>query len=243
MGIGGNIEMWRPFRGRLTGVRTIAFDFPGAGGSDTPTWPMRIPGLARIACRVLDSLGENRVDVLGYSFGGAVAQQLAHDAPDRVRRLILGATVPGLGGVPGNPISASLLLTPMRYHSSRYLRLTARLTFGGRTGDDGAALASHVADRLTRPPSWRGYVWQLAAIIGWSSTPWLHRIRQPTLVLAGERDPLVPVINARILGARIPNAQVEIVRRGGHLFLLDQADDVVGVVQQFLGAEDQVKAA
>jgi pimeloyl-ACP methyl ester carboxylesterase len=66
-------------------------------------WPRRIPGIARLVVRLLDLLGYDQVDVLGVSLGGAVAQQLAHIAPRRVRRLVLAATTPGLGGIPGNP--------------------------------------------------------------------------------------------------------------------------------------------
>lgn len=242
-GIGGNIEMWRPLRARLDGIRTIAFDFPGSGGSDTPSRPMRMRGLARIATGVLDALGEDRVDVLGYSFGGAVAQQLARDASERVRRLILGATVPGVGGVPGNTLVAAFLLTPLRYYSKAHFRWTAPIVFGGRVGSDQRALEGHLVDRYGRPPSWLGYAWQLMAMCGWTSMPWLHRLAQPTLVLAGERDPLVPVINARIMRARIPDAKVAIVARGGHLFLLDQTDDVIGVIREFLLSEELAEAS
>ena len=100
-----------------------------------------------------------------------------------------------------------------------------------------AVLDGHVADRLEAPPSLLGYQWQLAAITGWTSAHWLHRIGQPTLVLAGDDDPLVPVANARFLAHRIPRARLHVVRGGGHLFLIDQPRDVVDVVGAFLAKE------
>jgi pimeloyl-ACP methyl ester carboxylesterase len=73
-GIGANIEMWGPLAGRLPGRQLIAVDVPGTGGSSTPRRPLRMPGYARIVERVLDGRGCPSVDVLGYSWGGALAQ-------------------------------------------------------------------------------------------------------------------------------------------------------------------------
>src|SRR5690349_17300045 len=77
-GIGGNVEMWGPLEERLSrSARTIVFDSPGTGRSSTPLYPMSISMLARLLVRTLDELGHRRVDVLGFSLGGLVAQQLA----------------------------------------------------------------------------------------------------------------------------------------------------------------------
>ena len=64
---------------------------------------------------------------------------------------------------------------------------------------------------------------------------WLHRITAPTLVLAGDDDPIVPVANGRLLASRIPDARLHIVRGGGHLFLLEQASEVGAVIAEFVG--------
>ena len=236
-GIGANIEMWRPLRRALAGRPTIAFDAPGTGRSQTPRWPLRMRGLAELVTRLVHVLGEREVDVLGYSFGGALAQQLAHDRPRLVRRLILAATSAGMVSVPASPHVLALMATPWRYYSPRHLRRVAPIIAGGRTAREPQVLGGHVADRLKAPPSLRGYQWQLAAITGWTSAHWLHRIGQPTLVLAGDDDPLVPVANARFLAHRIPRARLHVVRGGGHLFLIDQPHDVVDVVGAFLAKE------
>jgi poly(3-hydroxyalkanoate) depolymerase len=229
MGLGGNIEMWHPLEAALNarGVQTIAYDSPGTGGSPARLVPMRMPGLARHAAHVLAALGHSEADVLGVSFGGAVAQQLALDDPKRVRRLILASTACGIGGVPGNPVTLSLLATPLRYYSPRFLRLTAGLLYGPGTAGDNFA-------RRARPPSIWGYASQLIAAAGWSSLPRLHRIKSPTLVLAGGADRMVPPINARILAARIPGAEREIIAGAGHLMLIDHAERAAARIAAFL---------
>lgn len=233
-GIGAHLDMWAPFA-RLAGDRQlIAFDPPGAGLSQRPRFPLRMGGLARVVVELLDALRLERVDVLGYSWGGGLAQELARRAPDRVRRLVLCATAPGLGGTPPRPLAALMLATPARYYHPRLLALTVPYIAGGRTARDPSALARQAAARLHRPPDPLGYAYQLYAVAGWSSVPWLHRVPHPSLIVTGERDPSVPLRNARLLAARLPNARLHVVPRGGHLFLLDEPENAVGPITAFL---------
>lgn len=91
------LSCWDAFIEAL-GQRTIVtFDAPGVGESSSPVLPLSIEQLADVSAAVLDVLGQERVDVLGYSHGGAVAQQLAASHPERVHRLILVATSCGVG--------------------------------------------------------------------------------------------------------------------------------------------------
>src|SRR4029077_9713801 len=87
------------------------------------------------------------------------------------------------------------------------------------------------------PPQFMGYIYQLLAGVGWTSIHWLHRIRQPTLVMAGAEDPRVPPVNARIIALLIPNNRLFIVPGGGHLFMLYSIDKVAPVVRGFLDVE------
>jgi poly(3-hydroxyoctanoate) depolymerase len=239
MGLGGNIEMWDPLERALNerGIQTIAYDASGTGGSPARRAPLRMPGLARQAARLLDTLGHGKIDVLGVSFGGAVAQELALANPHRVRRLVLASTACGVGGVPGNPLALALLATPLRYYSPAFLRLTANVLYGPIGNGDRGALPEQVDARLAHPPSLWGYVGQLAAGVGWTSLPWLHRLRVPVLVLSGGADPIVPPINARILAARLPHAQLEVVPGAGHLLLMDHAEWCAATIAQFLDGE------
>ena len=236
MGVGGNMEMWHPFDRELhgRGIHTISFDAPGTGQSAELDRARRMPWLARMVEHLLDRLGYERVDVLGISWGGVLAQQVAHQAPERVRRLVLAATsagMPGLGGVPGSPSALIRLLGSRRYRDPDYLASGAGRLYGG------AAFGfseDHLAARLARPPSSRGYRHQIWALQGWTGLPWLHSLEQTTLVLAGDDDPLVPVANGQILSRLIPHAHLVVVRGGGHLFLLQLAPAMAGLISDFV---------
>lgn len=231
MGLGGHLAMWAPLREELDGygIGTIAFDAPGTGGSPAYRWPRRARGVAATIERLLDALGHQSVDVLGVSLGGGLAQQLAHQAPDRVRRLALAATSTGSVSVPGNPAALLPLLSPRRYHDADHYRAIAQQVFGGRAGEPGV--------RLARPPSWSGYLAQLYVTAGWTSLPWLHTLRMPTLVLAGDDDPIVPVVNGRILAALIPGARLEVLPGAGHLFVAEEATAVARLLDGFLAPD------
>ena len=239
MGIGGNIEMWQPFERALdgSGIETISFDAPGVGESTNWLRPRRMSGLARTVDRLIGALGYETVDVLGVSFGGALAQQLARQSPARVRRLVLAATapgVPGLGGVPGRPSAMLALATPLRYYSSAYFRKVAPTLYGGRIRREPELMAEQAHARMTRPPTPRGYLAQLYAMSGWTNYPWLPSIDHPTLVMAGDDDPIIPLANARILARRIPHARLEVLTGGGHLFLLEEPEHSAALVSEFL---------
>ena len=240
MGLGGNIEMWAPLERELHahGFQTIAYDASGTGHSPPRPVPLRPHGLARQAAHLLDELGFPRVDVLGVSFGGGVAQELAVRNPHRVRRLVLASTACGLGGVPGTPIALGLLATPLRYYSPRFMQATAHRMYGPVADPDGRLMHQQIHARRSRPPTLWGYASQLCAVAGWTSLPWLHRITAPTLVLTGGKDPIVPPINARILGARIPDATVHVIPDAGHLLLMDHAAECAELITPFLRNDD-----
>jgi poly(3-hydroxyoctanoate) depolymerase len=236
-GIGAPIEMWTPFRDPL-GRPTIAFDAPGVGESSVPLIPPTIGALAGLVLEMLDHLDVPTVDVLGVSWGGALAQEVAHHGGDRVRRLVLCATMAGGLPVPGDPRVLAILATPMRYWSPTYLERVAPALYGPDVANNPEMMAHQKRVRFTRAPSGRGYVWQMLALRRFASVLWLHRLRQRTLVLAGEADPIVPVANGRILAGRIPNARLEIVE-GGHLFLLTHAGENAARINAFLDAPDE----
>jgi pimeloyl-ACP methyl ester carboxylesterase len=228
--------MWDPLEQALNsgGIQTIAYDASGMGDSPARVVPLRMPGLARQAVHLLDTLGYATIDVLGVSFGGAVAQELALANPHRVRRLVLASTTCGLGGVPGHPVALALLATPLRYYSPTFLRLAANALYGPTGNGDGTRLQEQINARRARPPTLWGYVGQLAAGAGWTSLPWLHRLHTPTLVLSGGADRIVPPVNARILAARLPDARVEIIPDAGHLVLMDHAERCGETIADFL---------
>jgi len=231
-GIGANLELIEPLAAALKDIEVIAFDIPGAGGSPAPTLPYRFRGLARLANDLLDQLGyRGQVDAIGVSWGGALAQTFAYHFPDRCRRLILAATSPGAIMVPGKPSVLLKLVSPRRYSDPEYLQRVGPELYGGRYRHNPELLKQH--GLAIRPPSGRGYLYQLIAGWGWSSLPWLRRLRQPTLIMHGKDDPMVPWINARILAALIPNSELYVID-DAHLFLTSRATEVAPVIHRFL---------
>jgi poly(3-hydroxyalkanoate) depolymerase len=241
-GIGAHLNMWGPLERRLDGREVIAFDAPGTGESSRPSRPLRMEALADLVAELLDVLGHSSVDVLGVSFGGALGQELAHRHPERVRRLVLCATSAGVVGVPPRPLPALFLMTPARYYHPAIFRFMMPRIVGGRTARDSEVLAAQAGPRLSRPPDPLGYLFQLYATAGWTSAHWLHRLRQPTLVIAGDDDRAIPLGNGRLLARRIPNARLHVIEGGGHLFVLDQPESIVGEIHAFLDEEDRPRA-
>jgi poly(3-hydroxyoctanoate) depolymerase len=231
-GMGANVEMWEPFRGALRGRPTIAFDAPGTGESGTPLRPWSIRKLASLTVEVLDHLGVGEVDVVGYSFGGAVAQELARAEPVRVRRVVLAATTCGWGGFPPEPLALAALLSPARYYAGAGGHAFTRVAFGD---PDSIDLRRSDAAREQRPPSLLGYYWQALAMASWSSWPWLGELTQPVLVIAGAHDRVVPRRTAELLARRIPRSRLVVLPGAGHSFLLaENVDPVAHIVTGFL---------
>ena len=234
-GIGANLELVEPFVAALDDVTVIVFDVPGVGGSPAPLLPYRFSTLAVLADKLLTRLGyTDPVDVLGVSWGGALAQQFAHLYPKRCRRLILAATSPGVIMVPARLSVLSKLVGPRRYTDPSYLKQIGAEIYGGAYRHDAALLEEH--SRHIQAPRGRGYLYQLLAASGWSSLPWLGGLRQTTLVMHGNDDPIVPLANAKILAARIRNATLQVID-DGHLFLITRAREVAPVVKRFLRQE------
>ncbi len=231
-GIGANLELAGPLIGCLDNVETLIFDLPGAGMSPPPKRPYRLFTMARLARRLLDQLSYGAVDVMGVSWGGGLAQQFAIQYPRRVRRLVLAATT--MGGatmLPGHPRVLLKMVNPRRYRESGYMQRIAPELYGGSLRDDPQAIRIFTDHARAGHP--RGYRYQLLAMVGWTSLPFLWRIRHPTLVLAGDDDPLVPLINARAHAWLLPNARLHVLR-DGHLFMLTRAAETAALIADFL---------
>ncbi len=231
-GIGANLELVSPFLAELPDREVVIFDVPGAGQSPAPTWPYRLFGMAWLTLRLLRRMGYEQVDVMGVSWGGGLAQQFAIQYPARVGKLILAAT--SMGGatmVPGHPRVLAKMVDPRRYTEPGYMRRIAPDLYGGALRTDPAALKQFTDH--ARAGDTQGYRYQLLAMMGWSSLPWLWRIRHPTLVMAGNDDPLVPLVNARIHAFLLRDARLHILE-DGHLFLLTRARESAQVISEFL---------
>jgi len=234
-GIGASLELLGPFAAAVgPAVEVIRFDVPGVGGSPLSPRPYRFTGLCRLIARMLTGLGYGRVDVLGISWGGGVAQHFAAFQPARCRRLVLAATATGALMIPPRPAVLAQMVTPRRYQDPRYLQRVADAGCSGRARTDAAEIAAAMHDGNRAGPS-GGYLYQLAAGAGWTSVPFLPLLRQPTLILAGDDDPMIPLANARLMHALIRGSRLH-VYSGGHLGLVTQAEVLAPVVDGFLAA-------
>ena len=230
-GIGANLELAEPFMLALDDTGTIIFDVPGVGGSPLPSLPYRPSTLARMARRLLEILGHEQADISGVSWGGGLAQQFARQYPGHCRKLILAATAPGWTMVPGSPSVLSKMASVRRYTDPGYMRTIAADIYGGAFRTDPTLIARHAT--AMKGATQYGYTLQLLAMTGWTSLPWLWTLPQPTLVMAGTDDPLVPVVNAKVLARMIPNARLHLVDEG-HLFLVTQPKESAEIIEAFL---------
>jgi pimeloyl-ACP methyl ester carboxylesterase len=123
------------------------------------------------------------------------------------------------------------MATARRYLKRGEMQRLAGELYGGAFRSDPKLAVSHAA--ALRGGSRLGYLHQLACMAGWSSLPWLRRLKQPTLVMAGTDDPLVPMVNARMLARLIPDARLVTVD-DGHLFMLTRPQEAARIVEGFL---------
>ncbi|XBB69979.1 alpha/beta hydrolase [Nocardioides sp. WV_118_6] len=233
-GLGACLEAWEPMTRLLPGRDLIAVDHPGTGLSSPPDRVLTMTEIAHFYTVVLDALDVERADLLGFSFGGTIAQQLAREHPSRVHALILCGTAPGVGGVLPDPLTLLTASNPLRYVVPAIRELAAPIIYKGRSGRDPRLFTTELAGWEAHRTTLLGVGAQIMAFAGWSSVPWLAALDQPTLILAGEEDPMAPVGNSRLMATLIPGAELHVLDRAGHLFLFDQAADAVPLITAFL---------
>lgn len=231
-GIGANLELLEPFVDALDPrIPTLRFDVPGIGGSPTRLFPYRFAGLARTIGQLCDAMGYGQIDVFGISWGGAAAQEFVWRNRQRCRRLVLAATSPGAFMIPASPRVLIRMASPLRYIKPSYMEQIAPIIYGGdfRTQPE---LAQEFT-RLIRAAGPVGYFQQMFAGLGWTSLHWLPRLKQEVLLMAGDDDPLIPLINAKIMAKLIPKSRL-VVYDCGHLFLFTRMDKAAREMDNFL---------
>ena len=239
-GIGVSLEALQPLVDQLDPERgLVRFDVPGIGGSALPPTPYPVAALSSWVTALMGKLGHRRFDVLGLSWGGGLAQQLAVQSPRKVRRVVLVATGTGCLMVPASPRVLGIMSTPRRHRDPEYAARVAPEIYGGtmRTHPERGAALLH---STTRSGPKRGYYYQLAAMAGWTSLPFLGLLRQPTLVMGGDDDPIIPAVNPRMQAAMIPRARLHLYQ-GGHLGILTEADELAPVIDAFLDEPDTTR--
>lgn len=232
-GLGASMDLLIPFVAALDpDLEVITFDVPGIGGSSIPSSAYTFSSLAKTITHMLDAMGYAKVSVLGLSWGGFLAQQFAHDHPKRCSKLILAATSAGMWSIYPSAKVLRLMSSPRRYTDPAYGASIAPDIYGGSFRDNPDLCTAHFSRMKPAAPG-RGYDLQISAVCGWSSLHLLWNIRQPTLVLAGNDDPVIPLTNMRVLAAHIPSAELVVVD-DGHLFLVTKAKEIAPKIMKFL---------
>ncbi|NML94137.1 alpha/beta fold hydrolase [Novosphingobium sp. TW-4] len=227
-GIGMNIELLEPIARVLTDRRIIAVDMPGIGGSPDPVFPYTIPCMALALASLLDRLRIEQVDLLGISWGGAVAQQFAFQHRGRLGKLVLAATASGGATmVPGNFALLGKMADPREYTVEKALRRNLAMLYNG----GGSA---RVSLNAAKAPSPLGWACQMTAFATWTSVPFLPLISVPTLIMADEEDQLIPPTNSHFLHNAIPGSRLEMFEGGGHLFMLSKSHEFGEKLTAFL---------
>ncbi|MEM1374717.1 MAG: poly(3-hydroxyalkanoate) depolymerase [Pseudomonadota bacterium] len=230
-GIGASLDAVAPVAGHFQRTRILTFDVPGVGGSPTPLIPYRFAWLSRMTARLLDALGIGDVDVAGVSWGGAAAQQFVYDHQDRCRSLTLCATSAGMVMIPGNINVIRKMATPKRYLDPEHMQNIGPDIYGGQLRMNRELLNLHAGS--LKAGDARGYFYQILCGMGWTSWLWLPQIEVPTLLLMGGDDPLIPVVNGRILRNRLPDAKM-VIMDCGHLFILSKPDETAQRIEAFI---------
>ncbi|MCX7282881.1 MAG: alpha/beta hydrolase [Novosphingobium sp.] len=229
-GIGMNLELLEPLARALPEREVICFDMPGIGGSPDPFIPYTIPQMALTTAALLDHLDIAEVDLLGISWGGALAQQFAFQHRARTGSMVLAATAAGATMVPGNPAMMAHLADPREYSVEKTLKRNLASIYNG----GGSA---QVSLNAAKAPSPLGFSYQLGSFACWSSVPFLPLLRVPVMIMADEEDQLIPSSNAHFLHNAIPHSRIELFRGGGHLFMLSQQERFIAIMRDFLNAD------
>jgi len=232
-------DMFRPVVAALaTQHRLIVPDLRGHGRSAHLPGPYTTQQLAADLGDLLDHLGLGTVDVLGYSHGGAVAQQFALDHPRRLRRLMLACTYAYNMLTPPERVEGFLLPWLIRLLGPRFLgALMMRSSAGGGPPlppDDVRWFVDMLGSnrRAEMVAAARG-------LTAFDSRPRLKEIAAPTLVIAGSEDKAVPIAHARMLAAGIPHAELRVVEGAGHTLIWTHPDALVSLVKPWLSGDSQ----
>jgi pimeloyl-ACP methyl ester carboxylesterase len=237
----GNLDDWDPLvtDGFAADYDVILFDNAGVGSSGGET-PGTVSEMTRHALAFCDALGLKKINVVGFSLGGMIAQQLALNHPDRVNRIVLLGTGPRGGeGMTFTELSADERADPDRFILGAFFSPTDASQAAGRAYLKRLATRSRDRDRPVSPKTAEA---QLHAIREWGAVPpsdrysTLQNIKHPTLVVHGAKDIVVQPVNAFILAERLPNAQLIMYPDASHGAQYQHAELFLKHAKLFLGA-------
>lgn len=213
--------------------RVLTYDHPGHGRSSLPDQPATVGILAAGVLGLLDELGLERVSFCGVSLGGMVGMALAHQAPERVDRVVLSCTSAYIGPPEGWHDRARVV----RADGMNAIAdaVVARWFTPELAQHDPETVARFRAMLVATPPE--GYARCCEAIAGWDARERLADIAAPVLVVAGAEDPATPLEHAELIASRIPGARLRVLEGAAHLANVERAEAFTDAVLEHLGQE------
>ena len=243
----GTLDNWDPAvtDPLALGRPVVLFESPGIGGSGGKV-PETVAGMADHAMKFLDALSLTRVDVLGFSLGGMVAQVMALKRPALLRKIILTGTGPagGVGVAMDRPELLTIFVDQKMPPGDKLLKLFFEPTESSQSA--GRKFVQRLARRTEdtdTPTTAEAAGAQLAAMAAWAKSGGephaeLKKITQPVLVTNGNNDIMIPTVNSFTLSAHMPNAQLIIYPDSGHGSLFQHAGAFTSHVTEFLDRGD-----
>jgi pimeloyl-ACP methyl ester carboxylesterase len=238
----GNLDNWDPalIDSLAVNRRVITFDNTGVGGSSGAT-PPTIERMAHDALAYVGAMDLEQVDILGYSIGSFVAQDMALIRPDLVRKLVLASSAPkGAAGMHGWALDVIGAVGKPGTDPDGYLRVFYTLTSTSREAGRNslARMFARQADR-DAPTTWETRLAQYDAVCTWgipdrSLLQRLEAITVPVLVANGDSDPMVLPRYSYLLAGLIPDARCKLYPDAAHGFLFQYPDEFAADVRAFL---------
>jgi pimeloyl-ACP methyl ester carboxylesterase len=242
----GNLDNWDPalVDALASTRRVVAFDNAGVGGS-TGTTPHVIEQMAHDAIAFLTALELRHADILGFSIGSFVAQEIALIRPDLVRRLILASSAPrGAAGMHGWAREVIGAVGRPETNPEGYLEVFfARSPSSRQAGQDTLRRIYARTEDRDKPTDWATRQAQYDAVCAWgipdhSQLQRLSGISQPVFVANGDSDPMILPHYSYLIAGLIPQAAVKIYPDSAHGFLFQHHAELAADVEAFLGKPD-----
>jgi pimeloyl-ACP methyl ester carboxylesterase len=238
--LGNSMDDWDPAitNGLAQQYKVIIFDIPGVGSSSGIT-PDNIPGMAKAVVTFINALGYTKVNLLGFSMGSFISQQIALTNPDLVNKIILTGTGPkgaeGLSNLP-NILKTTVGLSPEQVFLASFFASSESSQSAGKLSYE--RIQKRIVDR-DAPVSPESATAGLKAVLGWAQ-PYpdafkeLKSITKPVLIAQGEKDFLVPVVNAINMSNSIPSAKLIVYHDAAHGAIYQYHDEFIRAAFDFL---------